>query len=342
LDWGAPTVAGTWAAHPLEAGLGTASNNSHNVASSGQWLATASDGTNVGLGVGPAIGGSDQVLQRVDNASQYFNPATNPGGSHWNAVGATTDSYYNQYNVFDGHANSGPINTSPGGPSGGFSGNPNSTDQFYSGPYFWSHGTPNTTATTPATSANAVPWLGDHLVGFKVAQGQPMEMSFTNQGVDGVAFTVEGRSGTQGNQAGAVTNNWNQSGGGATGSGLFELLVQAYDNVNPLLGTLLFSYEIEVNGSYGSCAGLSSTTPVPCNDAPVIEILGTKGVFNIRSIVISTSTDAAGFYVDELHLDQNSLGGGPGNTPEPAEFFLIGGGLMLLGVGAKLRRARRA
>jgi hypothetical protein len=81
---------------------------------------------------------------------------------------------------------------------------------------------------------------------------------------------------------------------------------------------------------------------VPCNDAPVIEILGTKGVFNIRSIVISTSTDAAGFYVDELHLDQNSVGGGPGNTPEPAEFFLIGGGLMLLGVGAKLRRARRA
>ena len=129
-----------------------------------------------------------------------------------------------------------------------------------------------------------------------------------------------------------------QSGGGSTGNGLFDLLVQAYDNVDPQLGTLLFSYEIEVNGSYGQCVGLSNSTPVPCNTAPVVEILGSKGIFNIRSIVISSLSDTSGFYVDELYYDQF---GAPTDTPEPAAVVLIGGGLLALGIGARRRLSIR-
>jgi hypothetical protein len=339
LDWGAPTTAGSWSAHTLEAGLGTAKNNTWNVSTNGLWMANGSDGASIGLGVGPGVANPDQVLQRVDNAAQYFSPFN--GGNHWGPISSATDSYYNQYVAFAGYANSAPINTSGGGSSGGFGSNSNSTDQFYSGPYFWSHGTPNTTPSTPATGSTAVPWIGDHLVGFNTAHAQSMTIVFNGAGVDGAAFTVEGRSDSQSNTAGQITN-WNQSGGGSTGNGLFELLVQAYDNTNPLLGNLLYSYDILVDGSYGQCAGLSSLTPVPCNTAPIVEILGTKGLFNIKSLVISSATDSQGFYIDELHYDQTGAGVTGGQTPEPAELFLIGGGLLVLGIGAKRRRSSRA
>lgn len=108
LDWGSPTAAGGFGAHPLEAGLGTAQNNTWDFSTQGNWMATASNGVNVGLGVGAGFAPANEILERTDNAALYFNPAKN-GGSGWAGVAGPLDSYYNGYNVFAGHANSAPI-----------------------------------------------------------------------------------------------------------------------------------------------------------------------------------------------------------------------------------------
>jgi len=318
LDWGSPTGAGSWALHPAESGLGSANNNTWNVSTQGQWMATASDGTNIGLGVGNGVATSDQVLVRTDDALQFYDPV-NSGG--WAPFAGTTNPYYSGYSVFGGHADSAPINTAA---AGGFSSTTNTTDQFYTGPYFWDHGNPS----QAGPSSTAVPYVGDHLLGFNVTHDQPLLISFTNQGVDGVAFSVAGRSNTQTNGQAAAQMNW-LAGAGTTPNGIFEIMVRAYDNVNPNAGALLYSYEVEVNSSFGTCTTLSNPTPVPCNDAPVLALNGTKGLFNIRSIVISSSTDSLGFFVDELHLDQGA--------PEPAEALLIGSGLIFIGITAKRR-----
>jgi hypothetical protein len=265
------------------------------------------------------------------------------GGNHWGNLSSATG-YYQNYSIFGGHANSGPVNTDV---AGGFSTTTNTTDQFYSGPYFWDHGSPNTSA---GASTTAVPWVGDHLVGFNSAADQQMKITFNNggKGVDEVAFDVVGRSNTQANNQTAANSQW--IGGGTNPDGIFEILVQAYDNVDPTIGNLLFSYEIMVGGTtpaFGGCnvarsgesgTGLDQTVPVPCNDAPVIDIKGTLGVYNIRSLVISSSTDAAGFYVDELYYDQGGVGGLT-STPEPGGFWLIGTGLIAAGFLARRRRA---
>jgi hypothetical protein len=70
----------------------------------------------------------------------------------------------------------------------------------------------------------------------------------------------------------------------------------------------------------------------------VVEILGTKGIFNIRSIVISSLSDTSGFYIDELHYDQF---GDVTDTPEPAALALIAGGLLAFGIGARRRLSIR-
>jgi hypothetical protein len=333
IDWGAPTSAGAWAAHPLEAGLGTAVGNTHD-ATLNDWQAIGSDGTNIGLGLGAAA--ASGVLVRTDNALRAYDP-TEFGGTHWGNL-APVGTYYDGYSFFGGHGNSGPINAL----DGNFNAVTNTTDQFYSGPYFYSHGTPNTTA---GTSSTAVPWVGDHLVGFNSPTDQKMKVTFNNggQGVDEVAFSILGRSDSQTNNQSTVSSLWTS--GGSNPSGIMEILVQAYDNIDPSLGTLLYSYEILVGGTtpgFGGCTiardgvGLNSSVPVPCNDAPIIDIQGTKGVFNIKSIVISSSTDSVGFYIDELHYDQAGASI-PTDTPEPAQMFLIGGGLILTGVLAKRR-----
>jgi hypothetical protein len=325
LDWGAPTTAGSWAAHPLEAGLGTANNNNWSFASNGDWIATASNGVQVGVGVGAGFAPTDQVLQRVDNAQQYY--STLNSGNGWANVSSHPDGYYSGYNVFAGHGDSAPIQTTA---SGGFMNYTNQTDQYYSGPYFWSHG-----GATPvgSGSASAVPWLGDHLVGTSTGVGQSMILDFTNAGIDAAAFTIVGRSNSQTNNQG--TAQANMAAAGAAGrSNIFEIHVRAFSGLGGT-GSLLYDYDMEISGGgFGTCALLSSSTPIPCNDAPAVQILGTPGVFNIRSLLITSSTDASGFYLDELYLDQQG-GSILGQTPEPAEMFLIGGGLMLLGVIAR-------
>lgn len=168
-----------------------------------------------------------------------------------------------------------------------------------------------------------------------------MVLDFTSAGIDGAAFTIVGRSNSQTNgQTGAQAN---MTSSGAPGqSNIFEIHVRAFDGLGAT-GTLLFDYDMEITGGgFGTCAGLStsSPSPVPCNDAPVVQILGTQGVFNIRSLLITSATDASGFYIDELHLDQNG-GSIAGQTPEPAGMLLIGGGLTLLGLMAKRRSAVR-
>jgi hypothetical protein len=336
LDWGSPTTAGAWSAHPLEAGLGTASANTHD-ASISDWQAVGSDATNIGLGVGPGSSGANKVLIRTDNALQVYDP-TEVSGSHWGTL--PVSGYYQNYSFFGGHANSAPINTNPPG-GGKFDGNPNNTDQYFSGPYFWDHGNPNMAGSDP----NAVPWIGDHMVGFNSPTDQQARVSFNKGGlgVDEVAFSVVGRSNSQTNNQSTVSSQWLS--GGSNPSGIFEVLVQAYDNVNPTLGTLLFSYEVLVGGTnpaFGACTaaresggqGLDQSVPVPCNDSPIIDVKGTKGVFNIRSIVISSTTDSAGFYLDGLYYDQ---AGAAIAAPEPTELFLIGGGLIVTALLAKRR-----
>jgi hypothetical protein len=329
LDWGAPTSSGSWAAHPFEAGFGQALNTNTFDASASNWQAVGSDATNIGLGIGPA-GASSKVLMRVDDGLKMYDPTEFPAGSHWGNLG-TGGTYYQNYSFFDGHGNSVPIQTT----GGAFDTNGNHTDQYMGNTnLFYDH------------SAGKIPYVGDHLVGWNVAQDQQTLVTFNRagQGVDEVAFQILGRSNTQ-NANGTVSSQWNTAGGGATPFNIMEILVRAYAVMNPTaLDTPIFTYEILVGGDtpgFGECivgrstggTGMDQSVPVPCNDAPIIDIKGTKGIFNIRSIVISSSTDAGGFFLNELYYDQTGFVG----TPEPTELFLIGSGLIVTALLAKRR-----
>jgi hypothetical protein len=328
IDWGAPVTAGAWSAHTLEAGFGQATpGNVHDASGSGNWMAAGSNGQSIGLGVGPDIGAADQVLVRTDNALKFYDNA-NIGGTHWDFLASTTDPYYLNWSAFAGQANSGPLNST------NFASVTNTTDQYYTGPNFYNHGNP---ANINGSNATAVPWVGDHLVGFNQAQDQEMEINIAS-GVDAFGFSVVGRSDTQSNNQSTVSSEWL---GGTNSNGIMEILVRAYDHVNPLATDLpIYTYEILVGGTtpaFGSCASLGNAPPTPCNDAPVVDITGVKGTYNIKSIVISSLTDSAGFFIDEMYYDQS----GAVSTPEPAGFFLIGGGLVVLGRVAKPSMKRR-
>jgi hypothetical protein len=342
LDWGAPTTAGGWAAHPLEQGFGQATGgNTHNIASLGAWNAVGSDGVQVGVNAGPGIGGSNQVLQRTDNARLFYDPYYN-GGNGWDAFSSTTNPYYTGWSVFNGRGNSAPVL-----PDLGATGTTNTTNQFFSGPNFFSHGSAGAQGPTgDGASTTAVPYVGDHYLGYQTNQGQDFRLTFDNGqggGVDGVALQINAKSNTQTLNQSNLAGLW-LSGGGTIGTGLLELIIKAYSNTAGT-GIPIATYEIITNGGYGTCPTLSNNPgdgsgPTPCNDLPVINIQGTPGVYNIKSITISSNSDAAGFFLNQLYYDEAS-GVGVG-APEPGASLLIGGGLVALMAIARRRRNRRS
>jgi hypothetical protein len=147
---------------------------------------------------------------------------------------------------------------------------------------------------------------GDPLLGVTSPNMMPPEMTFSfSQQLYGVALKIS-----------SVTNP------------NFVAILDAYNSLGHLIG----SYDLDTNGTGvgGLCSSLnSSTAPVPCNDAPVIQFYDPQG--HIASIVL-TVNDMSGFFVDGLSLDSGA--------PEPETAPLIGGGLIVLALIAKTRLQR--
>jgi hypothetical protein len=229
----------------------------------------------------------------------------------WNALGSALN------NTYDPTANAGApwqavtnggitvgLNVGPG-----FTGNP-TLERVDNGFLYDPSGTwvpvPITSASMFPGHFNSIPnadagaSYGDHLVGFAAAQG-PLLIQFSSP-IDMVGFYISSK---------------NDSGVDAT--------IKAYNVLNPTTSDIpILSYRVtDTTGGGANCVGLSLKPPVPCNDAPYLAVGGANGQF--MSVVIST-TDTNGFYIDELFL------GAPTDVPEPASVFLIGGGLVLVGV----------
>lgn len=117
----------------------------------------------------------------------------------------------------------------------------------------------------------------------------------------------------------------------------FIATLDAYGSSGNLLGV----YQVNSNGTGvgGTCSGLSSTPPVPCNNAPLIQFYDPEG--RIATVVL-TLNDTNGMYIDELGLtsfaDPAPLD--PGN-PEPPSAPLIGAGLIVVALVAKHTSRKR-
>jgi hypothetical protein len=167
-------------------------------------------------------------------------------------------------------------------------------------------GAPSTPSSTPA--------YGDRLLGTILGSGGAIVISFT-QPVYDVAFRVSsGSSSGTSVDANFIGTMVAYSGTGGTGS-------------------VLGSSAVDATGLGGTCTGLQSLSPnpVPCNDAPLLEI-GNDGA--ISSIEVS-SNSANGIWLDTLQLDD----GNPSPVPEPGVLFLMGGGLGLV-IVSRLRKNR--
>jgi len=64
------------------------------------------------------------------------------------------------------------------------------------------------------------------------------------------------------------------------------------------LGNQIGTYQVMDTGAGGSCAGLSSNPPQPCNDAPLIQFYDPTD--SIASVEILMLNDDSGVYIDEL------------------------------------------
>jgi hypothetical protein len=153
---------------------------------------------------------------------------------------------------------------------------------------------------------------GDHLVGFRTAQG-PMLIQFSTA-ITSVGFYISSKD--------------------TTG---VDATVKAYNTLNPDGNTVpILSYHVVDAGGGGECLGLY--TGNPCNDAPFLAIDGVNQQF--QSIVISIAGGSNGFFIDSLYLGTN-LPAPPPGVPEPASALLIGGGIILLGIASRKFRVRR-
>jgi hypothetical protein len=135
----------------------------------------------------------------------------------------------------------------------------------------------------PGTPGSTPPF-GDNLLGvFETSAVSDSEMMLSfDSPIQGVAFRIS-----------------------STYSVDFTALLQAYDSTNTLLG----SYQIVTTGLGGACAGLfalgSDGNPVPCNDAPQIQILA-PGMSRLQLTV----NDPNGAVIDQLGLVDSAV-------PEP-------------------------
>lgn len=144
----------------------------------------------------------------------------------------------------------------------------------------------------PSTPTSTPP-LGDNLVG--VSGTGPFNIALS-QAVNAIGFSLSTRVQLD-----------------------FLATVTAYDVNNLVLG----SVSVATAGGGGQCPGLADADgPAPCNDAPYVAILDSLG--QIKRISISTS-DAAGFYVSALYVDQAAPA-----VPEPGTASAIGLGLVCL------------
>jgi hypothetical protein len=175
------------------------------------------------------------------------------------------------------------------------------TPGFYGTPSVSAYAGHFNSATTPTGTSDQV---------VELANGGPLELVFLNEPAFGAFFQI---SSVGGNNA------------------LFEVEIQAFASNNSAIGTYYMTES--GTGTGGTCTGLSSKPPVPCNNAPTVGFYDPEG--RIRSIYISVFTpgnpnNLLGFEIESLELDP---------IPEPAAVWMIGAGLAAIAFYGRKRSA---
>jgi hypothetical protein len=160
----------------------------------------------------------------------------------------------------------------------------------------------------PATPTDTPPF-GDNLMGVvpgSTGGNAALSLSFS-QPVFGAGFQVSSLSNTD-----------------------FIATLQAFDSTNALIAT----YIVNTNGSQvgGACVGLqqpaTSGNPIPCNNAPLIQIA--DALARIKRVSL-TVDDPQGAFVDQLALS-DAL------APEPSFGVIVGIGILGFGLWARRKR----
>jgi hypothetical protein len=99
------------------------------------------------------------------------------------------------------------------------------------------------------------------------------------------------------------------------------------------LGVQIGTYQVDTNGTGvgGTCAGLRSSPPQPCNDAPLIQFYDPTN--SIKSVELLMTNDYSGVYIDELMVAP---------IPEPVTSSSVAVGFLLLYWFAKRKRLNLA
>jgi hypothetical protein len=107
----------------------------------------------------------------------------------------------------------------------------------------------------------------------------------------------------------------------------FTAQLIAFNAQHQQIGT----YQVVDTGGGGSCAGLTSNPPQPCNDAALLQFY--DPTISIASVEVLMMSDDSGLYIDTLGVNE---------TPEPVSSGLAGAGLLLVLYAARRNRLKSA
>jgi hypothetical protein len=105
----------------------------------------------------------------------------------------------------------------------------------------------------------------------------------------------------------------------------FIATLRAFDSSNNLLET----YVVNATGLGGGCAGLQPGTaggnPIPCNDAPLIQVADALGRIGRVMLIVN---DPQGAFIDQLAVNETL-------APEPSLGAIVGLGILSFGLWAR-------